>query len=152
MLLTNYEPMHFLNRMQSDLNDFFKLNGNKNLLSAFEGSDELFSAEWLPSVDISENGKQFTVTVDVPGVDPKAIEVAMENSTLSIKGERKEEKEEATDNRRVRECAYGSFERRFRMPDTADANRITAKNKNGVLTITIAKKKEAKPKLIEIKS
>ena len=152
MLLTKYEPVNFLNRMQSDLNDFFRVNGNSRMPSLFDDNNELLSAEWIPSVDVKENGKQFTITADVPGVDPKDIEVSMENGFLSIKGERKEEKEETKDDRRIKECSYGSFERRFSMPDTADADRVTAKNKNGVLTVTIAKKQAAKPKLIEIQS
>lgn len=152
MQLTKYEPVNFLNRMQSDLNDFFRVNGNPRMPWLFDDSNELLSAQWTPSIDVSENGKQFTITADVPGVDPKDIEVSMENGYLSIKGERKEDKEETKDNRRIRECSYGSFERRFSMPDTADADRVTARNKNGVLTVTVAKKKAAKPKLIEVKS
>ena len=152
MLLTNYEPVQFLNRMQSDLNDFFKINGKTRFPSLFDESSSLISAEWVPSVDIKENDKQFAITVDVPGVDPKDIQVSMENGYLSIRGERKEEKEESNADQRIRECAYGSFERRFSMPDTADADRVTAKNKNGVLTVTVAKKEAAKPKLIKIES
>ncbi len=152
MLLSKYEPVHFLNRMQSDLNDFFRMNGNTRLPSIFDDNSDLLSAEWIPSVDVKENSKQFTITVDVPGVDPKDIQVSMENGYLSIKGERKEEKEQTKDDRKIKECSYGSFERRFSMPDTANAERVTAKNKNGVLTVTIAKKKATKPKLIEIKS
>ena len=152
MSLANYEPVNFINRMQSDLNDFYKLNGKRLVPSIFDHSTTLLSSEWMPSVDIKENRKQFVVTVDVPGVNSNDIEVSMENACLSIKGERKVEKEETDENHRRRECSYGAFERRFSMPDTADAERVTAKQKDGVLTITVAKKKAAKPRSIEIES
>jgi len=90
--------------------------------------------------------------VDVPGVDTKDIEVSMTNGLLSIKGERKSEKEEKKDNYRRRECVYGSFERSFMMPDNADGEHITAKGKDGVLNIQIAKKKTPKPKTINIEA
>lgn len=151
-MLTKYEPMNFLNRMQADLNDFFRTNGNRLEPAWFDDTQPLLSADWVPSVDLKENDKQFVINVDVPGVDPKDIEVSMENGFLSIKGERKQENEEEKDNIRVQECFYGNFERRFRMPDTADANQIKAKNNHGTLAITIAKKAGAKPRRIEISS
>lgn len=152
MALPAKKPVDLLSRIQSDLNDFFKLQGKGFLPSIFEEPDVFSFKDWAPSVDIKENRKQFSVTVDVPGIDPKDIEVSMENGCLSIRGERKEEREKVDDNHRLKECSYGSFERSFRLPETADANKISAKGKHGVLAITIGKKKATKPRAIKIES
>lgn len=147
-----HEPMSLLNRMQHEINDFFRHNGNSRLPSLFDEIEHWPGMEWAPRVDIKDEEKQFTVIADIPGVDPKDIEVTMENGQLSIKGERKTEKEEKKKDYRLQECSYGSFERVFRMPDTADGDSIKAKGKNGVLTITIAKKAGAAPRKIAIES
>ena len=99
-----------------------------------------FSTEWLPSVDVKEGKKAYTISVDVPGVDPKDIEVSMDNGCLVIKGERKDKKVEDDESHHLEECFHGTFERRFRMPETADSNKISANEKRGVLKIVIGKK------------
>ena len=152
MQLTKYEPMRLLNRMQDEINEFFHHNGNHRLPSLFDEMETWPGLEWAPSVDIKEEDKQFVITADIPGVDPKDIEVTMENGMLKIKGERKSEKEEKKKDYRLKECTYGSFERAFRMPETADGDKIKAKGKNGVLAITIAKKAGSAPKKIAIES
>jgi len=152
MSLIKHEPLSLLGRMHSDLNDYFRINGTRLVPNLFSESGSPITNEWLPAVDVKENRKQFVITADLPGVDPKDIQVSMDNGYLSISGERKTEKEESDDNHRIRECSYGAFERRFSMPETADVNKITAKEKNGALTITIAKKKAGKAKLVDIKS
>lgn len=149
MLPTKYEPVNLLNRMQSQLNEFFH-RGDSDILSLFDDGQMLIGTEWMPRIDIKEDDTQYTVTADIPGVDPKDITVTMENGTLCIKGERRSEKEEKKKNYHRRECMMGSFERSFRMPDTADSSKISAKGKNGVLTIGIGKKDVAKPKTIKI--
>ena len=87
---------------------------------------------------------RFLIKVDVPGIDPKNLEVTMENGVLSISGERKSEKESGDENHRLRECAYGAFERRFSLPTTADESKVSAKSSHGVLAITIGKKRQPK--------
>lgn len=148
MSLIKREPMSFLSRMQQELNHFF--DGRDHFPSVFAEGEPFFSARWMPSIDIKEDDAQYTVTADVPGVDAKDIEVSMEESVLTIKGERKSEKEENKKNYHRRECVMGSFERSFRMPAAADADRITASNKDGVLTVIIPKKKVEKPKTVKI--
>ena len=101
-------------------------------------------------MDIKEEEQQFVIHVDVPGIDPKAVEVFMENGVLTIKGERQSESQQNGNYKRV-ERVYGSFYRRFSLPDTADAEGISATGKNGVLEITIPKKAAAQPRRIEIK-
>ena len=109
------------------------------------------TGHWKPYVDIKEEAERFLIRADVPGVDAKDIDVSMENSVLSIKGERmtfsKEEKEEYTRIERLQ----GQFYRRFTLPDTADATNIQARCKNGVIEIEIPKKKKDLLKKIPIK-
>jgi HSP20 family protein len=142
--------MNMLSRMQSEINDFFR-TGDDRFPSLFHDGSSLLS-EWTPRIDIKEDQNHYTVTADIPGVDPKDIQVTMSNGLLSIKGERKEEKEENKKNFRRRECFMGSFERSFQLPDTADSSNIKAKGKHGVLTVEIAKKETAKPKTIKIET
>jgi HSP20 family protein len=108
------------------------------------------TSQWAPRVDIREEDKRFVILADVPGVEPKDIEISMEKGILSIKGERKAEiKEEAGKLTRI-ERSYGAFYRRFALPDSADADGITAAGKHGVLEISIPKKAEVAPRRIEI--
>ena len=150
MNLSKYEPNRFLTRMQEDINNFFKWHGEGNFPTLGESGEVL--ADWSPRVDIKEDTENFLVKADLPGVDPKDIEVTMENNVLSIKGERKFEKEETKGGYRRKECAYGEFLREYVLPSSADSEHIVAKDKHGVLEITIAKKPSSKPKTIEIKS
>lgn len=107
-----------------------------------------------PAVDIVEKDNAYEVTADLPGFDEKNIEVKLQNDSLSIKGERKSEKEEKKKDYHLTEREFGSFERRFTLPAGVDADKIEASLKKGVLTVTLPKKPEAqKPaKKIEVKS
>jgi len=149
MALIKYEPLDLLSRIQNDLNSFFH-HGASVFPSINDDAQPLARYEWAPRIDIKEEDSQYTITADIPGVDPKEIKVTMEDGLLSIKGERKSEKEEKKKNYHRKECVMGLFERSFRMPDTADSSKITAKGKNGVLTVHIAKKAASKPKTIAI--
>jgi HSP20 family protein len=149
MSLKKYEPLNLLSRMQSQLNDFFH-RADSDFPSLFEDDQMLVSSDWMPRIDVKEDDAQYTITADVPGVDSKDINVTMENGMLCIKGERRTEKEEKKKNYHRRECVMGSFERSFLMPDNADKNKISAKGKNGVITIQIGKKEVTKPKSINI--
>ncbi len=149
--LRKYEPVNLLSRLHTELSDFFR-PGDSAFASVFQDGDSLLGSEWVPRIDIQEDENQYTVTADVPGVDPKDIQVTMANGVLTIKGERKQEKEETTKGFRRRECFTGSFERSFRVPETTDSNNIVAKGKNGVLTIQIGKKEAAKPQTIQIQT
>ena len=114
----------------------------------YGGSSE--SRSWAPAVDIKENEDSYLVKADVPGVDPKDIEVTFDNGVLSISGERRlETNEENEDYKRV-ERIYGSFSRQFSLPDTVNSDGIKADAKNGVLEISIPKAEKAKPKRISV--
>jgi HSP20 family protein len=119
----------------------------------YEGNDQssVVTSEWAPRVDIREEDKRFVIEADIPGVDPKDIEVHMDKGILSIRGERKSESTVEEGNYTRVERSRGMFHRRFALPDSADAEGISAKGRHGVLEITIPKKPETTPRKIEIK-
>lgn len=106
------------------------------------------TSQWTPRVDIKEEDKRFVILADVPGVDPAEIEVQMDKGILSIKGERKKDEGEGKLSRIERQ--HGVFYRRFALPDSADAEGITASGKNGVLEVSIPKRPETSPRRIAI--
>jgi HSP20 family protein len=97
----------------------------------------------MPAVDVGENEKAYEITAELPGIDEKNIEVKVANSTLTIKGEKQGEKEERQKDYYLQERHYGSFERRFQVPEGVDADKIEASFKKGVLTVTLPKTAEA---------
>ena len=105
---------------------------------------------WAPSVDILENENELVLKADVPGVDLKDIDIQIENGTLTLKGERKFEKEEKSKGYHRLERSYGSFVRYFTLPDTVAADQVRADYQNGVLTVTLPKKELAKPRSIKV--
>jgi HSP20 family protein len=114
------------------------------------GASNVASSQWAPRVDIKEEEQRFVIFVDVPGIDPASIEVSMEKGVLSIKGERSVEKSEQNSRFTRIERAHGSFHRRFTLPDSADADSISATGKHGVLEIVIPKKAQTAPRRITI--
>lgn len=108
------------------------------------------TSQWAPRVDIREEDKRFMILVDVPGVDPSTIEVSMDKSILTIKGERKVDSEETSGKLTRQERVYGTFHRRFSLPESADADNISAHGRFGVLEIAIPKKPETTPRRIAI--
>lgn len=108
----------------------------------------------VPAVDVAEKDKTFEVTVELPGMDEKNVEVKLVNGSLSIRGEKQEEKEEKKKDYHLRERYFGSFERRFALPEGVDPDKIEASFGKGVLTVTLPKKPEAvKPeKKIQVKA
>jgi HSP20 family protein len=109
-------------------------------------------AEFAPAVDVKETADQIVVKAEVPGMDAKDINISVTGDVLTIKGEKKSEREETEENYHLVERSYGSFSRSLAMPAAVDLDKIEAKYDKGVLTITCPKKEEVKPKAIEIKS
>lgn len=105
---------------------------------------------WSPRVDVHEEAERFVIRADVPGIDPAAIDVSMDKNVLSISGERAAETADASSHGVHRERPQGAFLRRFTLPDSADAERITASNRHGVLEIAIPKKAESAPRRIVV--
>ncbi len=151
MALVRYEPWNLLDRLQREFN-------LQNLLDPYvrevEGEDNsnVVTSHWRPAVDIKEEEDRFVIYADLPGVDPEDIEITMEQGVLTLKGERSEETTKEREGYKRVERVNGSFYRRFSLPDIADAERIEAKGKNGVLEITLPKQEKAKPKRITVKS
>jgi HSP20 family protein len=101
-------------------------------------------------VDVFEKGNNWILKAELPGLDPKQVEVRVEENTLYLKGERKFENEEKKGNYHRVERAYGLFMRSFVLPESVDADKVTAEYKDGLLTITVPKREEAKPKAIKV--
>jgi HSP20 family protein len=110
----------------------------------------LTTTRFAPPVDIYEDEHTITVKMEVPGIDEKDIDVRIENTTLTVHGERKIEKEEKEENFRRVERQYGSFTRSFTLPSSVDTGQVSAHYDKGVLKLSLAKKAEAKPKQIKV--
>ena len=150
MSLVRYEPWNLLRKFHDDLDTLF----SEAPLNRQAGRDlsNVATSAWAPAVDIKEEQDRFVLTADVPGVDPKDIEVSMENGVLTIKGERNWSDQQEREGYKRIERAYGQFYRRFSLPDTADAERISARGLNGVLEVVIPKQEKTKPRRIEVAS
>jgi HSP20 family protein len=105
---------------------------------------------WMPQADIEERSDEYEVTMDIPGIDRKDLNVTVKEQLLVVEGERKQERSEEEGNCHLTERRYGTFKRSFRLPRSADGGRIRAAYDNGVLRISIPKSEDAKPREIEI--
>ena len=116
-----------------------------------ERPDEaLTTSNFAPPVDVYEDEHNISLKIEVPGIDEKDINVSIENNTLTVHGERRFEKDEKEENFHRVERMYGSFTRSFTLPNTVDSDQVNAHYEKGVLKIRLAKKAEAKPKLIKV--
>jgi HSP20 family protein len=147
MTMIRYKPF----AVQTGLHDELKQAFDKFFATVEDGDQSnVVTSQWTPRVDIKEETSRFVILADVPGVDPKEIEVHMEKGILSIKGERKEEARQEGENFTRVERSRGLFYRRFALPDSADPDKITASGRHGVLEIVIPKKPETTPRRITI--
>ena len=146
-MLTRYDPWTAMRQLRTDMN---RALSNGAVLDSDDSSNVVTSG-WTPAVDIEEQDQQFVIRADVPGVDPKDIEVTMDKGILTVCGERRlESRDESEAGYRRVERAYGSFYRRFSLPDTADAEGISAASNHGVLEVVIPKRAAMQPKRIEV--
>ena len=148
MSLIRYEPWGLLNQLHGEIDRLF----DTRLGKYGEDSNQLATSDWVPAVDIKEEADRYVIHVDVPGVDPKNIEVHMEHGVLSIKGERESESKQEQENYKRVERVRGSFFRRFTMPDTVNSDSVSATSKNGVLEISVPKQEKPQPKRIKVES
>jgi HSP20 family protein len=121
----------------------------------FEGWPFRVSAEerlWAPTADVSETAKEVIVKAEVPGMDPKDIDVSVQGDVLTLRGERKQEKEEKDENLHRVERSYGSFSRSVQLPSEVDTGKVNATYKDGILKINMPKTKAAGVKKIEVKT
>lgn len=144
MNMTRNEPWGLLDQMRREMAQAMEAR-------AAEGSN-VATSDWAPAVDIKEEQDSFVIVADIPGVDPKDIEVHMENGILTIKGEKESHKKDERDGYKRVERSFGSFYRRFGLPDSADPEKITANSNHGVLEVRIAKQEKVQPRKIEVKS
>jgi HSP20 family protein len=114
------------------------------------GEEALTAGAFVPPVDIYEDEHSIQLKLEVPGIDQKALDVKVENNVLTVSGERKFEKEEKEENFRRVERRYGSFTRSFTLPNTVNADDVSADYNDGVLKIRLGKRAEAKPKQIKV--
>jgi HSP20 family protein len=140
-MMTRWEPFRDIARLQDEMSRLF----DDRRFGAGE------SVGWTPACDIYEDEEGVALRFELAGVDPKDVDVRFENGVLTVKGERKLEREDTRDNYHRIERSYGTFTRSFSLPGTVDADKVKAETKNGVLTITLPKKAEAKPRAIQVK-
>jgi len=107
--------------------------------------------EWLPAVDVAETKDQIVVNAEIPGMDPKEFDISLSEGTLTIKGEKKQEKEEKEEAYHLIERRYGTFTRSIPLPKEVDSNKAIASYKNGVLKVRLPKSGEAEKKEVKIK-
>jgi HSP20 family protein len=141
MSLVHYKPVHLFNQLNDEMNHYFSMTR--------EGAANQERA-WQPAVDIREQDNSYQITADVPGLNSKDIDVALEDGVLSIKGERSTETEASEAGYRRRERTHGAFMRQFTLPDTVDANSISATARDGVLEVTIPKQEKPAAKKISV--
>ena len=114
-------------------------------------SDDFITGSWIPSVDVRETNDSLEISVEVPGIEPKDVEVSVENGILTLKGSRSFEKAAEGETYHRVERSYGAFERSFTLPTNIDSERVSAVYRHGVLNLTLPKREEAKPRSISIK-
>jgi HSP20 family protein len=142
MAITRWDPFREVVALQSRMNSLFRdLNDSENPLT---------TASFVPAVDIYEDPEKVVLKLEVPGIEEKDLDVRVENHTLTVKGERKFEKEEKEENFHRIERRYGSFYRAFTLPSTVDTENVGASYNAGVLKLELKKKPEAQPKQIKI--
>jgi HSP20 family protein len=142
MTVVRYEPWALVSRLQKEVDRLF----GAPLTTAAD------SGAWLPPVDIHEDPNQFALHVDLPGVDPKAVEITSDQGVLTIRGHREELRKEQREGFRRIERINGEFQRRFSLPETADAQNIKAKFANGVLEVSIPKLAQVQPHRITVEA
>jgi HSP20 family protein len=140
--LTRWEPLE-MEDVQNRLSKFFGRRGN--------GHDDITLADWAPLADITEDDKEYVIKAELPDVKKEDVKVTVENGVLTIAGERKFEKEEKKKKYHRVERSYGSFVRSFALPDLADADKVKAEFKDGMLTVHVPKSERAKAKQVEVK-
>ena len=125
---------------------FDRFAGDFDLPTLFEDGKA-----WVPAFDISETENEYMVTAELPGIDEKDIDVTLSDGVLTVKGQKKQEKEDNGENYHRVERSYGSFQRSFRIPEKVETETVDAAYKDGVLKLTLKKAEETKPKKIEVK-
>jgi HSP20 family protein len=149
MAIVRWEPFRDLVSIQDRMNRLFDeaFRGGSRPGS---GDEEWSLSSWAPAVDIFEQDGTIVLKAELPGVDPKDVDVRVENNVLTLRGERKLDNEVQKESYHRVERAYGSFSRSFTLPTVVDTEKIKADYRDGVLRVNLPKREEAKPKQISI--
>jgi HSP20 family protein len=142
MAINRWDPFREVVALQNRMNTLFRDMG--------EGESPLTTASFVPAVDIYEDQKKVVLKLEVPGIEEKDLDIRVENNTLTVRGERKFEKEEKEENFHRIERRYGTFYRAFTLPSTVDTEHVGATYTNGILKLELSKKPEAQPKQIKV--
>jgi HSP20 family protein len=142
MSVLRYDPWRLFHQVQRDMSNLFDAR-------SFQRADAASAPRWVPAVDIEDHHDRFVIRADIPGVDPKNIEIQTEDGVLTIRGTR-EEAQPAEAKFIARETARGGFVRRFTLPDRVDTDAIKARSANGVLEVTIPKASAIQPRQIKV--
>jgi len=147
MNITRFEPWSLLDAMQRDFDRY----GRQRPGAISRSNTGEVVTDWVPAVDVVEEKERFVLRADVPGVKPDDIDVSMENGILSVSGQRAEETTESSEGIHRVERISGRFLRRFSLPDTANAEEISARTSDGILEVVIPKRPEVKARRITVK-
>ena len=142
MPITRWDPFREVVALQNRVNNLFR--------EMNEGDSPLTTASFVPAVDIYEDARKVVLKLEVPGIEEKDLDIRVENNTLTVKGERKFEKEEKEENFHRIERRYGTFYRAFTLPSTVDTEHVQANYQNGILKVELSKKPEAQPRQIKV--
>ena len=145
MTIVRYDPFRDLRTLQEEVNRLF----STNLTRAFD-DEGIGRGAWAPSVDIYENKDQIVLEAELPGMNQEDFDLSIENNVITLRGERKFEKTEESDNYHRVERSYGSFTRSFTLPQTVSPETATAEYNNGVLRVTLPKREETKARRIQV--
>ncbi|WP_395730606.1 Hsp20/alpha crystallin family protein [Prosthecobacter sp.] len=145
--LTSWNPLRELGSLESRLDRLFGLTS----LTRNGGKEAMTVSQWTPLVDIIEDSNEYLVKAELPELKKEEVKVSVENGELTISGERKSEKEEKDKKFHRIERSYGSFIRSFTLPESVNADKVSAEFKDGVLSVHLPKDEKAKPKSIEVK-
>ena len=149
MAIIRWDPFRDLLGLQERMNKLFD-ESYRGISRTGTEDDWALGGSWAPAVDIYEQGSDIVLKAELPGVDPKDVDVRLENSTLTLRGERKFDNEVKKESYHRIERSYGSFTRSFTLPSVVDQAGIKAEFRDGVLRVTMPKREEAKPKQITI--
>ncbi len=138
-LVRYHNPWSILSGLQQDLQQFHKLP-----------HDDGDGDNWIPAVDIRENKDNFCISADLPGVSPEAVEITIEGGYMTLSGSRNEESGKSDGGYQRIERLQGKFQRHFSLPDSADADGVSAESRNGVLHITVPKRQKELPRKIKV--
>lgn len=146
MALIRWDPFREISTLQERMNRLFSEVARRSPVA----EEEIIQGAWIPPVDIFETGDSIVIKAELPGISKEDITLEVKENTLSIKGEKKFEKDVKEESYHRVERSYGAFQRAFSLPGTVQQDKVKAKFRDGILEVTIPKAEEAKPKQIKV--